>query len=149
MATKRELQEAEDRAWTEFAELVDPLTDAELETPGYSPEWSAKDLVAHIGCWQAEAGRQLQRIANGTYEPWDRDVDETNAEFFSATHDLPAGTVRAECHAARTQLLRAFDALPEVTPEAAEWFEESAAGHCAEHLPRLREWVAELRGGGR
>jgi len=35
--------------------------------------------------------------------------------------------------------------LPEVTTDALEWFEESAAKHCAEHQPRLDEWATHLR----
>ena len=35
--------------------------------------------------------------------------------------------------------------LPELTPEAAFWIQKAGAEHYAEHLPRLREWVMELR----
>jgi enoyl-CoA hydratase len=36
--------------------------------------------------------------------------------------------------------------LSEATPEAVFWIRKSGAEHYDEHLPRLREWVAELRG---
>ena len=44
----------------------------------------------------------------------------------------------------RTVMLQTWYALPEPTDEAAWWIRKSAAEHFAEHLPRLRDWVAEL-----
>jgi hypothetical protein len=92
----------------------------------------------------------LERIRFGTYQPDTRDTDDLNKEFYEANRDLPLDLVRAECHSARARILQEWDALPEVTTEAVEWFEESAAKHCAEHQARLEEWAAELlaRGAG-
>ena len=42
-------------------------------------------------------------------------------------------------------MLSEWNELPEVTPDAEEWFRESGPEHYQEHLPRLREWVKELR----
>jgi hypothetical protein len=66
----------EDRLWTELHGLVDPLTVEELERPGYYAEgWSAKDVLAHIGSWLAEAGVILERIRFGTYRRAEIDID--------------------------------------------------------------------------
>ena len=50
MTTKRELQAAEDAGWLELNDLIESLSPAQMEEPGYFPEgWSVKDLMAHIG----------------------------------------------------------------------------------------------------
>jgi hypothetical protein len=52
----------EERLWTELHRLVDSLPEDKTWEPGYFVEgWSAKDLVAHIGSWLAEAGVVLER----------------------------------------------------------------------------------------
>jgi hypothetical protein len=141
-----ELLAAEDAGWNELHESMDLLTAEEADKPGYYPEgWSAKDLLAHIGSWLAEAGVILERILVGTYRPEEIDVDSMNHFFFDAMKDVPFRTIRAQAWAARTRMLQAWRALPELTPGAAFWIRKSGAEHYGEHLPRLREWIAELR----
>jgi hypothetical protein len=147
MTIKRELLQQEDAGWGEFIGLVESFRPEEIERPGYSADgWSAKDLVAHIGCWQAEAGQMLERIRNGTYRDDPIDVDAMNKWFYEANKDLPVPVVRAEMWAARTRMLTEWNALPEITPGAVEWFRESGPAHYDEHIGRLREWASEVRG---
>ena len=143
---KREMFSAEDRGWVEFIGAIESLSPEQAETPGYYPErWSVKDLVAHIAAWQAEAGRILEQIRFGTFGGEPIDLDAMNRQFFEANRDLPLAVVRAECWSARTRMLTEMNLLPEVTPDAEEWFVESGAEHYGEHLPRLREWARELQ----
>jgi hypothetical protein len=146
MVTKRELLAAEDAGWNELNGLIESLTPAQMEEPGYFTEgWSVKDLMAHIGSWQAEAGQVLQQIRFGTFRDDPVDVDAMNALFFEANHDLPLSVVRAEMFSARNRLLTEWNALPEITPKAEEWFVESGPEHYQEHIEPLRKWVEELR----
>jgi hypothetical protein len=145
MATKRELLDAEDTGWTQFILLVESLSDQQMEVPGYIVEgWSVKDLLAHVGSWQAEAVQVLEQIRMGTHTSANVDVDALNDRFYQANKDLPLSVVRAEVWSARTRMLEELNALPEVSPKAEEWFAESGATHYAEHLDRLRDWVGEL-----
>src|SRR6478735_8341904 len=75
--------EAERAGWYEMADLVRRLTLEECLFPGYyrSPDWSVRDLVAHLGTWLAEAEVQFEQIRAGTYEGHDVDVDALNAAF--------------------------------------------------------------------
>jgi hypothetical protein len=146
MPTKREICDAEDEAWAEVNGLIESLTPTQMEEPGYYPDWSAKDLLAHLAAWMAEAAKMLTQLHYQTYLKRDLDVDAMNKEFYEANRDLPLPVVRAEAFAARNRMLAEMNALGEVTPEAEEWFEESGSRHYAEHLPRLREWVEELKG---
>jgi hypothetical protein len=141
-----ELMAAEDAGWDELHEAIDSLTPEELERPGYYVEgWSAKDLLAHIGSWLAEAGVVLERIRAGTYRLEEIDVDAMNKLSLEAMRDAPMGLVKAQASAARTRMLQSWAALPEMTPDAAFWIRKAGAEHYEEHLTRLREWVPELR----
>lgn len=137
--------EQEDRDWSELHGLVDSLPADRVEEPGYFAEgWSAKDLIAHIGSWLAEAGVVLEQIRAGTYRPEEIDIDEMNARFFAALHDVPFPVVKAQAIAARNRMLRAWGTLPEHSDEADRWIGKSGPEHYEEHLPRLREWVREI-----
>jgi hypothetical protein len=140
-----ELIAEEGRLWAEVLELVGSLPGDRVAEPGYFVEgWSAKDLIAHIGSWLAEAGAVLERMRFGTYQPEEFHVDEMNAQFYAALHDVAFPDVRAQAQAARNQMLLAWRSLPEITPEAERWIRKSGPEHYAEHLPRLREWVKQL-----
>jgi hypothetical protein len=144
-ATKHELMAEEDRLWGELHSLVDLIPKEQVESPGYFEEgWSAKDLVGHIGCWLAEGGVVLERIRFGTYRPEEIDVDGTNQQCIEATRNVPFDIVRAQAFAARARMLSAWGALTEDDPEADVWIRKAGPEHYREHLPRLREWLAEL-----
>lgn len=148
MATKSELMRAEGDAWNELMGLVERLSAAQLEQHGYYPDWSVKDLLAHIGCWAAESQCVLEQLRMGTYTPREIDVDAMNREFYEANRDQPLFVAKAELWSSRTRMLEELNLLPELSPTAEEWFVESGSTHYAEHVPRLREWVGELHGAG-
>jgi len=141
----RELMTEEERLWTELQSLVDSLPENLVGEPGYFEEgWSAKDLVAHLGGWLAEAGAVLERIRFGTYRSEEIDIDTTNATVYAAMREVPFSDVRAQGIAARNQMLRAWRSLPESSAEADRWIRKAGPDHYEEHLPRLREWVKEV-----
>jgi hypothetical protein len=135
----------EDREWTELHRLVDSLPVDKVATPGYFAEgWSAKDLIAHIGSWLALGGAVLERIRFGTYRSEEIDVDALNARFYDAMKDVPYATVRAQTVAARNRMLQAWGVVDTSDLEAQRWIRKAGPEHYSEHLPRLREWAAEL-----
>jgi hypothetical protein len=139
---------AEDAGWKELHALIDALTPEQAERPGYYAEgWSAKDLLAHIGAWLAEAGVMFERIGAGTYRREEVDVDEMNRLSLEAMRDVSFPIVKAQASAARSRMRGAWRTHPEPSPEVAFWIEKSGPEHYAQHLPRLREWVGELREG--
>jgi hypothetical protein len=138
--------DAEREGWYELADLVRSLSADECLAPGYyrDPDWSVRDVAGHIGTWLAEAEVQLERITVGTYEGHDVDIDALNASFLAALSDQPWEVAWIQANAGRTRMLQAWVGLPEITDEAAWWIRKSGPDHYAEHLPRLREWAAEL-----
>ena len=137
----------EERGWQELMDLLEQVPPDRVAEPGYFAEgWTVKDVVGHIGTWLAEAGVALERIRAGTYEAAEIDIDRLNAEFLAAMRDVPFDIVRLQAWSARTMLRRQFFSLPADAPEDARWWVRKAGpDHYGEHLPRLREWVAELR----
>src|SRR5688572_22888617 len=69
--------EAERRGWYELVEVVRWLTPRECLVPGYyrDPDWTVRDVVAHVGTWLAQGEVQFERMLAGTYEGHDIDVD--------------------------------------------------------------------------
>jgi len=140
--------EAERRGWYELAALVRSLTPDECLVPGYyrDPDWTVRDVVAHLGTWLAEAQVQFERMHAGTYEGHAIDVDGLNARFLEAMADQPWQVAWVQANAGRTMMLETWHELGEPNDEAAWWIRKSGAEHFAEHLERLRRWVDELIG---
>ena len=138
--------EAERRGWYEIAALVRSLTPQECLEPGYygEPDWTVRDVVAHVGTWLAEAEIQFQRISAGTYEGHELDVDALNAAFLASMRDQPWDVAWVQASAARTRMVQEWYLLHEPTEEAAWWIRKTGSDHYVEHLGRLREWTAEL-----
>jgi hypothetical protein len=149
LPSMRELMSDEEAGWTEIRDHVSSLAPAQVERPGYFPEgWSVKDLLGHLGSWLAEASVALTQLEWGTYRPAELDIEAKNDEFLDALRTLPLPEVKAQAESARSRMLHETASLPELTPEAVEWIEKGGPRHYSEHLPRLREWVRELRGEG-
>lgn len=143
-ADQRELP-GEAEAWNRLHAIIDRVTPDIAELPGYFEEgWTAKDAIGHLGAWMARGATVLRQIAAGTYREGEIDVDAENARYLEAMRDVPLDTIHLQAAAAHAELLRAWAALPEITPEAAYWVRKAGPEHYAEHLPRLESWVGEL-----
>jgi hypothetical protein len=138
--------DAERRGWYEMAALVRSLTPAECLEPGYyrDPDWSVRDLVAHLGTWLAEAEIQLERIGAGTYEGHKVDVDGLNAIFLAAMRDQPWDVAWLQANAARTRMLQAWSDLTDPDVEAFWWVRKAGGEHYDEHVDRLHAWADEI-----
>ncbi|HEX5013320.1 MAG TPA: maleylpyruvate isomerase N-terminal domain-containing protein [Candidatus Limnocylindrales bacterium] len=139
--------DAERAGWYEVAALVRTLSPEECLEPGYyrDPDWTVRDVVAHLGTWLALAATQLERLGAGTYEGHDIDVDGLNARFLASMQGQPWDVAWTQANAGRSRMLQVWAELTQPDDEAAWWIRKSGSDHYAEHLPRLREWVEELR----
>lgn len=140
--------EAERSGWYELASLVRSLTPEECLAAGYyrDPDWTVRDLVAHLGTWLAEAEVQFERMSAGTYEGHEIDVDALNATLLEAMAGEPWEVAWVQANAGRTRMVDEWSLLHEPGDEAGWWIRKSGGDHYAEHLARLREWAAELVG---
>jgi mycothiol maleylpyruvate isomerase-like protein len=151
--SRSDLLREQDERSGELWELLEAIPRADLERPGYQDDWSVKDLVAHLAAWHARACADLEQMHAGTYpgrrqetrqERLDR-LERENLAYHQAWADQPWEAVHAEWSASRNRLLEAFGRSAKPTDEAAARFRRVAVEHYADHLPRLREWVGELR----
>jgi hypothetical protein len=138
--------EAERSGWYELVGLVRALTPTECMAPGYytKPDWSVRDLLAHVGTWLAEAQVQFERMIAGTYDGHDIDIDRLNAQLLEAVADQSWEACWSQANAARTLMLHDWYGLEERDDEAGWWIAKSGGAHYTEHLARLREWAEEL-----
>ena len=138
--------DGERHGWYELAETVRTLTPAECLIPGYyrDPDWTVRDVVAHLGTWLAEAQIQFQRLRAGTYEGHAIDIDAMNVIFAAAMRGQPWDVTWTQANSARSKMVGDWHSLHEPTDEAAWWIRKSGVDHYAEHLGRLHEWVGEL-----
>ncbi len=135
--------------WYVVADLVRTLTPEECLVPGYyrEPDWTVRDVVAHLGTWLAEAAVQFERMNAGTYEGHDVDIDALNAAFLAAMQGQPWEVAWTQATSGRTRMLQVWHELPIPNDEAEWWIRKSVVAHYDEHLDRLREWVDELVAG--
>lgn len=138
--------ELERSRWTAISELVGLLTEEERRVPGFyrDPDWSVKDMIAHLGAWMTEARVQLLDIAARSYVPHDAEIDARNAATAAATKNEPWDSVWARTTGARAWMLEAWFGLSRRDEVADQWIRKAGAEHYGEHLTRLRDWVAEL-----
>lgn len=140
-----DLRRAEIVGWHETHSLVDSLTAEELLKPGYYSEgWTVRDLMAHLGAWLAEGGIQLEQIRAGTYREGELDIEASNLRFSELMEGISFDIVYVQAWASRWRMLGVWRDLTEITDAAARWLGKVGAQHYDEHLPRLREWAAEL-----
>ena len=147
-ASLERLEVEEDALWHEFHDTVAGFSADEALRPGYYPEgWSAKDALAHVGTWLAEAGAALERMRGGVGSPPPSpdEIENLNRRFHEAMRDVPLDVVKAQASAARWRMLHALVELPSRPPEASAWVRKSGPEHYREHLPRLRSWLDEVR----
>jgi hypothetical protein len=132
--------------WSELVGLVRLLTPDERTVPGYfrDPDWTVKDLIAHLGAWLAEAATELTKVAARTYEPRDLDIDARNAATLAALREAPWDEVWDHATTSRATMLQHWFALRSPSDAADLWVRKAGAEHYGEHLPRLRAWVAQL-----
>ena len=135
----------------EFLAAVADIDPALRTTSGLVGDWSARDLLAHMGYWSGHAGEALHRAEQGELSEFGRDelsVDERNEVVTRVARETDYATV-----ASREQ--SAYEAFAErvaaVDPESlsdrdadGDTLEEiigfDGAEHYREHTLDIRAW---------
>ena len=134
-----------------FLAAVAAIDPALRTTPGLVGDWSARDLLAHVGYWAGHAAESLHRAEQGELNEFGRDelsVDDRNEVVTKVARETDYATV-----ASREQ--GAYDAfvsrLAAVDPESlgdrdadGDTLEEiiafDGADHYREHTLDIRAW---------
>lgn len=169
--TKAQLLEtthAEHRAWMA---LLAAIGEDRMLLPGAAgPDWTVKDVIAHLTAWR---GRSCARLHAGLHHtapappPWPAEFDEDdpagveqiNAWFDQANRDRPLGAVLRESEETWQQMADLVRALPEADLLDAHRFAwlggaplgptvlNASFGHLHEHIHMLaiQAWRATRR----
>lgn len=129
---------------------VDP---ARLALAGLVGEWSARELVAHLGYWSGHAVEVIQAAERGATESLGEgrpSVDEINATVARVARDTDLSTAQARERASVEALVERLGALDPALldvrlPDGAtveQGIREDGAEHYQEHASELREAAA-------
>ena len=80
----------------EFLAAVSDIDPALRTTPGLVGEWSARDLLAHVGYWSGHAAESLHRAEQGELNEFGRDdlsVDDRNDVVTRVARETDYATV--------------------------------------------------------
>jgi hypothetical protein len=146
------LLDRESAAWQRFANAVIAVPQDERGDRTLTPEgWSVTTAVVHVAEWLEDCAKVLEAMAAGTWDP-NAQPEETPAyiEEVNRGHAARAAAMTAldadlALAAARVRARKAFESLSEVTPQAWEWYEDSAPAHYAKHEADIRAWLGGVR----
>lgn len=140
-------------ARTDFLDALGDVDPALLTSPGLVGEWSARELVAHMGYWSGHAAEAIHHAEQGRLDEFDvgaPSVDERNAVVARVARDTDMGTVRSReelaCDALRKRILGAD---PEWLSERdadgdglEQIIRDDGADHYREHTRDIRAWFS-------
>ena len=147
----QELLEGLAAARDEFLAAVGDIDPALRTTPGLVGDWSARDLLAHVGYWSGHAAESLHRSEQGELHEFGKDdlsVDDRNDVVTRVARETDYATVASREQGA----YEAFVArLAAVDPESlsdrdadGDTLEEiiafDGADHYREHTLDIRAW---------
>jgi hypothetical protein len=154
METDRLVEELRDER-DAFFRTLDAVAPESMTTPGLVGEWSARELVAHLGYWAGHGVEAIHSVETGRAEAFGADrlsVDEVNATVARVARQASLATVRkreAASVEAFVERLSALDPSLLATPlphhglTLEEGIREDGAVHYREHTADLRRVVEE------
>jgi hypothetical protein len=143
-------------------QVLAPLNEQQMTTPGVAGEWSIKDVLTHISAWKRVFLARLQAGINHS-EPlysWtpggptftkldesDENVDNVNNEFYRHNKDRSLQDVLAESRAVPEQIMDTIQQLS--YDDLFAWTSGQPLDeylgppeHVAEHLVDIRAWLS-------
>lgn len=135
----------------EFVAAIADVDPQLLTTPGLAGEWSAREVIAHVGYWAGHAAEAMHHAAQGRTADFgedDMDVDERNAVVARVAAETELATVRQREQAAFDALLTAIQrADPAWLDERVAYgdsleqvIRDDGSDHYHEHALDLRAW---------
>lgn len=133
----------------EFLSTLSSIAASSMTTPGLVGEWSARELIAHLGYWVGHAVEIIHAVEEGRADEaglGDMSVDEVNATVARVARGTDLATVRKREAASVETLLKrlaTLDAslLATRLPDGGtlgEGIREDGAAHYREHAEELR-----------
>lgn len=145
----------------ELLAAIAGLDEAALDTQGVVGDWSIKNLLAHLTAWEDWAVQALAEIASSGVlparlkQPYEQGFATWNAAQVAEREELTPDEQLVELERVRAELRQALSQLDDARLAASiAWdsgsitladFMRTWPEHDREHLPALRQAVAQLR----
>jgi len=140
-------------ARAEFIAGLEALHPSRLTAPGLVGDWSARELVAHLGYWAGHAVEMIHAVEGGRADevgPGEPSVDELNETVARVARQTDLATARRREAASAQALLERLGELDpallsERLPDGAtlkDGIREDGSEHYREHTSQLRSSVA-------
>lgn len=143
-------------------EIMTPLDKSQMTTEGVIPNWSIKDMLAHIASWHHRLLAWLNaaiRNEEPTISGPDsvEEMDALNAQFYQENKSRPLDEVLTDFRTTHRQIMDIIQAMSEedlFNSERFAWTEgeplwQVIAGdtyeHYQEHLKQIQEWLVQPR----
>ena len=121
-----------------------------MNTVGVMPEWSAKDLLAHLPYWERAAAERVRKFEAGRSSAKKRtraQRERINREVVSANRATPRQVLREDLILPRSEIAAAMERAPEELEERstlARIVYSQCVQHRGHHLEQLHAWIARL-----
>jgi hypothetical protein len=134
-----------------FFAALSAVSPESMTTPGLVGEWSAREIIAHLGYWAGHATEAIHAVEMGRIEPDEPDTDAFYETVTRVARSTDLATVRRREAASVEALVDRLKALdPELLatelPEG-DTLEEAVRGdgpeHYREHAEQLRDVLEE------
>lgn len=143
MSTVQQILDDEDARWHELTALLGKLSEEDWLRSGAAGDWSARDVLAHIAAWHAEAVDEMEQLRETGHvkRTW-TDVQAFNADAHERCAHLNLHDVRvtsgASRHRFREEIASAGAAMNE---KMATFVTGCAAEHYNEHIGMLEAFL--------
>lgn len=136
----------------EFLAAIDAVDAELLTTPGLLGEWSARELIAHLGYWAGDSVESIHAVEDGRaaeYGAERRSVEEVNETVARVARETDLATVRkreAATYETLVERLRRLDPsllatpLPHFEVTLEEGIREDGPDHYRQHAADVRAW---------
>jgi len=114
------LAREESRIFEELLSRFDSLGDEQILAVDVTPDWSAKDLLAHLAYWERAAAEQVRALDAGTWSPKKRTREQVlriNREVVKANRATPRHLLREEFSLAHSEIVSALREGPDEMEE--------------------------------
>ena len=138
-------------ARSEFLAALDDVEPDLLTAPGLVGDWSARELIAHLGYWAGHAAEALHSAEQGQLAEFgedELDVDQRNAVVARVAAETDLATVRKREQAAYEALVTRLERVDPATlgdevsygDSLERVIQDDGAEHYREHALDLRSW---------
>jgi hypothetical protein len=170
LTTKARLLETIQAEHTAWHALLDTIGEDRMLLPGAAgPDWTFKDVIAHLTGWRERTLAELQAGLRHTElppPPWPAEFDEDdpagleqiNTWIYQANRDRPLAEVLRESEDAWQQMADLVRAMPDddlLDPQRFAWMGGAPLGPTVlnasfehlheEHMPAIRAWLETIK----